>query len=84
MTAKLIQIGNSMGIRLPKAMIEQAGLRDEVEIEYARGRIVVRPPRHPRAGWDQAFARAVCENGADVDSDWLNVPNQFDSKDWKW
>ena len=32
MKARLVRIGNSRGIRLPKPLIEQAGLTDEVEL----------------------------------------------------
>ena len=39
MKAKLVQIGNSRGVRLPKPMIEEAGLKDDVETEKWLGRI---------------------------------------------
>ena len=32
MRSKIVRIGNSQGVRLPKLMIEQAGLSDEVEL----------------------------------------------------
>ena len=32
MKARLVRIGNSRGLRLPKPLIEEAGLKDEVEI----------------------------------------------------
>ncbi len=31
-TARLVQIGNSRGVRIPKPLIEEAGLTDEVEL----------------------------------------------------
>ena len=33
MKAKLIRIGNSKGIRIPKPILEQTGISDEVEME---------------------------------------------------
>src|SRR5262245_56818802 len=41
--AQLVKIGNSRGVSLPKAVIEQVGLRDEVELEVQKDRIVIRP-----------------------------------------
>jgi antitoxin MazE len=84
MTTKLIQIGNSKGVRLPKSLIEQAGLRDDVEIELGGGQIVLRAPKSARAGWDEAFAKAVALHGQDADSDWLDAPNDFDRTEWTW
>jgi antitoxin MazE len=58
---KIIAIGNSKGVRLPKAVLEEARLSrgDTVKLE-ARGRAILITPKrkHPRAGWVQAFRRA--------------------------
>jgi len=46
----LVQIGNSRGVRIPKAFLEQAGLRDEIEIEVHGAQVVIRPVSHPSQG----------------------------------
>lgn len=56
--AKLSQIGNSRGVRLPKALIEQAGLHDEVELIARDGEILIANIRQPRAGWAEAMEAA--------------------------
>jgi antitoxin MazE len=54
--ARLVPIGNSRGVRLPKALIAQCDLGEVVELEVADGCIVIRPaPAPPRDGWDDAF-----------------------------
>jgi len=81
MKAKLVQIGNSRGVRLPKPLIEQAGLDNEVDISIRRGEIVIRPVGKPRSGWAVA-ARRLHDQHADSLLD--NVtPTVFDD-DWKW
>jgi antitoxin MazE len=55
MKVRLIRIGNSQGILIPKPLLEQAGLQDEVEIEVEGNRLVIHALGHPRAGWDEAF-----------------------------
>jgi antitoxin component of MazEF toxin-antitoxin module len=53
MKARLVRIGNSRRIRLPKAIIDQVGLNDEVELLVQDQRLVVVPAtrglgdRHP-------------------------------------
>jgi antitoxin MazE len=54
--ANIVQIGNSKGIRLSKAVLEQSGLRDAVEIEVRDRCLLIRPAAASRAGWDEAFA----------------------------
>jgi antitoxin MazE len=60
MEAKIIAVGNSKGIRLPKALIDECGLKEGQTLRVARsGRsIVLTPPENPRAGWDEAFQSA--------------------------
>lgn len=64
MKTRLVRMGNSRGVRLPKALIEQAGLSDEVELELRDNAIVIVAQRRPRAGWAEA-ARALHEQGGD-------------------
>jgi antitoxin MazE len=45
--ARLVRIGNSRGVRLPKPLIEQAGLSDEVELDVRDGAIVIRASNGP-------------------------------------
>jgi antitoxin MazE len=54
MRTRLIRIGNSRGIRLPKAVIQEAGLSDEVELRVRPGAVVIQPVTGPRAGWSDA------------------------------
>lgn len=54
MKARLLRIGNSRGVRLPKPLIEEAGLGDEVELHVREGAVVIMPTARPRAGWGEA------------------------------
>lgn len=51
---RIVRIGNSRGIRVPKPLLDQAQLPDEVELSVEPGRIVVRAARGPRDGWAEA------------------------------
>ncbi len=64
---RIVKVGNSQGIRIPKLLLDQAGLDEGVELEAQPGQIVIRPaqtPRPPREGWDEQFA-AMAERGHD-------------------
>jgi hypothetical protein len=56
MKTKIVKIGNSRGIRLPKAILEASGLEGEVELVMQKEGVLIRSARHPRDGWqEQAF-----------------------------
>jgi antitoxin MazE len=82
MKARLVQIGNSRGIRLPKPIIEEAQLADEVDIHVREGSIVITSMAKPRAGWADS-AKKLRDQNADVLMD-SYVATQFDESDWKW
>ncbi|HET7273824.1 MAG TPA: AbrB/MazE/SpoVT family DNA-binding domain-containing protein [Longimicrobiaceae bacterium] len=60
-----MRIGNSKGIRLPKLLLQESGLDEEVELEVEDGQIIIRSPERPRAGWPAAF-REMARNGDDA------------------
>jgi antitoxin MazE len=91
MKTKLVKIGNSRGVRLPKTIIEQAGLRENnVELIVRDDEIILRSPqrrkKNPRAGWDEAFRQAIAKHGPPepIDPEWELLPNDFDEKEWTW
>lgn len=65
MKTNVIRIGNSRGIRIPKTLLEQCHLRNEVELEVRDDHLVVRPAAKPRSGWEDAFRR-MHEQGDDA------------------
>ena len=82
MKARLVRIGNSRGVRLPKPLIEEIGLTDEVELRVRDGAIVILPARTPRQGWAEA-AQALHDRGKDTLLD-ASTPTRFDEEDWEW
>jgi antitoxin MazE len=79
---RIVRIGNSRGIRVPKVLLEQAQLPEEVELQAEHGRLVVRAARGPRTGW----AAAAKSMRAEGDDQLLDAPTRtrFDEKDWQW
>jgi antitoxin MazE len=79
---RIVRIGNSRGIRVPKLLLEQADLPDQVELRAEPGRLVVRAAARPRAGW-AAKARMMHDHGDDRLLD-TGTPTRFDEIDWRW
>ena len=82
MKTRIVRIGNSRGIRLPKVLLEEAQLPDEVELQAEPGRIVIRRAARPRAGW-AAAARRMRKQGDDQLFD-PPTATRFDEEEWEW
>ncbi len=82
MKTRLVRIGNSRGIRLPKPVIEEAGFSDEVELRVRPGAVLIKPASGPRAGWALA-AQRLRERGGDDLLEPL-TPTRFDEQHWTW
>lgn len=81
----LIRIGNSQGVRIPKAIIEQAKLAEkELSFKVTEAGLLIKPVvKIPRAGWQEVFESN--QNDA-VDKEWLEAPltQQNDDEQWEW
>lgn len=80
----LIQIGNSQGIRIPKALIEQAHLSGDVEIVVEESGLVVRAVGRPRAGWATAFDHMAAAGDAVLLDKESLVASYWDETEWRW
>ncbi len=82
MKTHLVRIGNSRGVRLPKTIIAQAGLTDEVDLHVRDGAVVIARSTSARSGWADA-ARQMHQRDEDrlVDSP---TPTRFEDKEWQW
>ena len=84
MIIRIIKIGNSKGIRIPKLVLEQSGISDEVELEVKDNQITIKPISQSRLNWSRKFNKMAI-NGDDelLDSDFISSEN-WDEKEWKW
>lgn len=84
MKTRIVPIGNSQGIRIPKPLLEQTGLCGEVEISAENGSLVIRPIKKPRANWAKAFQK-MAERGDDALLDDVAPSlSDWDEGQWQW
>jgi antitoxin MazE len=84
MKARIVKIGNSQGIRIPKLLLERSNLAEEVELEAKNDCIIIRSTKQPRQDWEASF-RAMAERGDDklIDKDSL-TQTRWDEDEWEW
>jgi antitoxin MazE len=81
---RIVRIGNSQGIRIPKTLLEAAGLEGDVDVTAKRGSLVVRPFRTPRAGWADACQRMAAAGDDALLDDVAPSLSSWDEEEWQW
>jgi len=80
--SKVVKIGNSRGIRIPRMLLEQAGLTGDVEMAVEGNKLIIHSAQRPRLGWDAKFI-AMEEHGDDRLLD--QVPaTKWEEVEWTW
>lgn len=84
MKTNLVRIGNSRGIRLPKFLIDQCHLKDEVELKVEGQVLTVCSIQVPRRRWGEAFsAMAAQQDDKLLDAD-TTTTTAWDKTEWQW
>ena len=84
MRARIVRIGNSQGIRIPKIVLEQTRLEHEVELKVQDNEFIISAPQKARAGWEDSF-REMAKQGDDALLDEpLPSLTRWDQEEWEW
>ena len=73
MRIKLVKIGNSTGIRLPKSVIQDCGFEAEVELTVQNKTVILASPKEGRTAWAELFQESVRQK-----------PVQEKGGEWEW
>jgi len=80
---RIVKIGNSQGIRIPKLLLDQTNLREEVELEVQDNHIIIRDAHSPRAGWEDSFKQMAANNDDRLLDDSTRFTD-WDEDEWEW
>ena len=83
-TTRLISVGNSRGIRIPKLLLDQLKFGEEVELSVEQDRLIVRAIGRPRDGWEEQF-ELMAKRGDDhlLDAEASSLTG-WDAEQWEW
>lgn len=82
--AHLIRIGNSFGVRIPKAIIQQIGFKKNMNLAFkvTEDGLLISSEKQAREGWEQKFKSS--EKRLKNPSLLGEFPNEFDKDEWEW
>lgn len=82
MKANIVPIGNSKGIRIPKTILEECKIQNEVLIKIEGDTILIKPvKRKPRKNWEKSFQKM---HGRKEDALILDDLPDVDTFHWEW
>jgi len=81
---RIVKIGNSRGIRIPKPLLDQADIGEEVELEVRDGQLIIRQLREPRYGWDDQFAEMAVKGDDHLLAEGTITTTNWDAEEWEW
>jgi len=81
---KLVRIGNSQGIRIPRLLVRQAGLTEQLELEPGKGRLIVRSALRPREQWDDQFRAMAARRDDGLILGKGAGLTSWDNDEWTW
>lgn len=82
MKVRVVRLGRSRGIRIPKHLLDQCGIDGQADLTLQAGAIVVTPATAPRKGWEKAFAG---RRRRKPDQPQLpNLRTDWDRTEWRW
>ncbi|RZJ85731.1 MAG: AbrB/MazE/SpoVT family DNA-binding domain-containing protein [Hymenobacter sp.] len=86
MHTRLIRVGNSQGIVLPKKLLQQYHLSGEVELRPTPEGLLIAPVARPaRQGWAEQMQAALAA-GQEPEGELLEgfADTDFEDGDWQW
>lgn len=83
MKTRIVAIGNSRGIRIPRLLLQQTGLCGEVEINAEGRALRIEPANRPRSTWATAF-QEMAQRGDDALFDDAPSTTAWDEGEWEW
>ena len=84
MKARIVKIGNSKGIRIPKALLEECKLSGDVDLEVRSGGLMIKPSKTPRLNWESAFKQMSDNDEDEMIVDNSSAATSFEKEKWRW
>ena len=80
MILKVVKVGNSKGLRIPKSILEQYHIEEEVDLSSTKDGLLIKPVKSKaRAGWSKKFKEMASKR-----DDKLLIGDFRNSADLEW
>jgi antitoxin MazE len=84
MKGQIVRIGNSRGLRIPKALLEECELNGDVDLEVRPEGLLIKPSNLPRLHWEDAFKKMSENDEDELVMEDSKAPTAFEKEKWRW
>ena len=81
--AKIVRIGNSQGVRIPRFVLDETGMSGDVQLEVRDNEIIIRADGGVREGWAAAFQEMALKSDDAILDDGMRSTD-WDTDEWEW
>jgi antitoxin MazE len=85
--AHIIHIGNSFGVRIPKAILQELGFKKNTDLVFkiTENGLLISPEKKAREGWEQEFKSSKKKpKESSLLGEFSEFSNEFDKDEWRW
>lgn len=82
MDARIVKVGNSRGVRIPRPLLKEAGLGERVSLRVVDEGLLIEPQAEVRPDWAEAARLGRKHGDASDDESWPTT--RFDIREWEW
>ena len=83
MKIKVMPVEETLGIGIPRRLLEISGLKGEVEVEAQKGSLIFHKAGNVRQGWEKSFGEMAVK-GDDQMILKETAPNRWEEEEWEW
>jgi antitoxin MazE len=83
---RLVKIGNSQGVRLPKTLLEIAKIKDQIDLSIEDGKIIIcaSEKTNVRLNWAKSFQEMASQNDDQLLDSNTQILSHWDEQEWDW
>ena len=71
---RLIQVGDTLGLRIPDVLVDKYGLQGEVVLEEREEGLLIHARHEAKLSWEETYRQMAAEN--EDWSDWQNLHDE--------
>ncbi len=83
---RLVKIGNSQGVRIPKTLLEISKIKDKIDLSIEDGKIIISASEKNkvRLNWAKSFQEMASQNDDELLDSELETFSNWDEQEWEW
>lgn len=84
MVIRLMDIGDSKGVKIPQHLIKKYELEKKTELKPINRGLFISKKKKAREGWENQIKSAIAQGDLPDNDSFENLNNKWDNFEWTW